>query len=119
MKRKDNFKEVQDLRETLTRLGKMRYESFVMPESTDEFGGGEEEIDIETTPEQPQETQMEQPMYDDEVRSAIVQIRKISIGIIAKLADNPTSESYTFMKRVLDMSDKAMESMNKGGEEVK
>jgi hypothetical protein len=56
--------------------------------------------------------QMDNPQFNEEVKQAIIQIRKISIGIIAKLADNPTSESYTFMKRVLDMSDKAMESMN-------
>lgn len=119
--RKTNFreiKEIRDIRETLNRYGKSTYESFVMPEGNDyeeEYDGGYQEGG-----DMPQEMGDEQsPMFDSEVREAIVKIRKISIAIIAKLADNPTSESYTFMKRVLDMSDKAMESITKNGEDVK
>ena len=87
-------------------------ENFIMPDereyADDEMPSNEEEI-----VRRPNDNNG----FTEEIKQAIVQIRKISIGVIAKLADNPMSEGYTFMKRVLDMSDKAMESINNGNED--
>ena len=94
---------VNEMRNTLRKMRNLTLENFIMPED-----GYDEEM--------PQEEQPKDNGYDNDIIQAIVQIRKISIGVIAKLADNPMSEGYTFMKRVLDMSDKAMESINNGGE---
>ena len=102
----DNMREINEMRNMLSGIKKLTLENFIMPEEGDEEEGeyGDEE--------QPQSAPMDE--FTEEIKQAIVQIRKISISVIAKLADNPTSEGYTFMKRVLDMSDKAMESLNGG-----
>lgn len=110
--KKTNYNAVSALRETLNKLNNLTLESYIMPDEENMYSedGGYEDDVLNERPED---------KFNDEVKQAIVQIRKISIGIIAKLADNPTSESYVFMKRVLDMSDKAMESMNNEGKEVR
>ena len=101
---KENIGVVNEMRNTLDKIRNLTLENYIMP---DDEGYGEEQM--------PQETEKDNG-FDEQIIQAIVQIRKISIGVIAKLADNPMSEGYTFMKRVLDMSDKAMESINNGGE---
>lgn len=116
MAKRDNFESVNEVRNTLHKIKQLTLESFVMPGEQNPYEGGMPSDREEMMAGEEMETQQNQPMYDEEVKQAIVKIRKIAIGIIAKLADNPVSESYTFMKRVLDMSDKAMESMNNGGE---
>lgn len=107
--RKDNYKNIQEIKNLLKISKRPIVENFMM---------GEEEAPVDYDEEEVvHREKRDEGIEFNEIREAIVQIRKISINIIAKLADNPTSESYTFMKRVLDMSDKAMESMNNNNAE--
>lgn len=110
LNRRDNINSVREMRKSLSKMRNLTLENFILPDE-DEYEGDEmpqgEEI---------MRRDEEQNGFTEEIKQAIVQIRKISISVIAKLADNPMSEGYTFMKRVLDMSDKAMESINNGNE---
>ena len=109
--RKDNIDSVKKMRESLTKMRNLTLENFIMPDE-----GEFEEHEGPANEDEIIRNQQEGNGFTEEIKQAIVQIRKISIGVIAKLADNPMSEGYTFMKRVLDMSDKAMESINNGNE---
>lgn len=114
MKRKDNFRAINEMRKMLSTTKKLTLENFIMPE--------EDETPYEGEPssgEQRQEQAKKQESstvdvteYSAEVEQAIVEIRKISIGVIAKLANKVNSNSYQYMKKVLDMSDKALAEMN-------
>ncbi len=44
------------------------------------------------------------------IKNEIDQIRQIALKTIAKLAENPTAESYQMMKKIWMMCDKAIES---------
>ena len=109
--RKDNIDSVKQMRESLSKMKKLTLENFIMPDE-----GEFDEHEPISKEEEIIQKQEEGNGFTEDIKQAIVQIRKISIGVIAKLADNPMSEGYTFMKRVLDMSDKAMESINNGNE---
>ena len=50
---------------------------------------------------------------DAEIKPLIDQIRVLSLKGIAKLANNPTSESYQLLKKIWQTVDKAAESANK------
>ena len=110
MRRKDNMTAVEEMRKSLSLTKKKLFEDFVVGDAESPYDEGvyEPEEDFEALEEKPVQ---DEHSFSADIKDAIVKIRKISIGVIAKLADNPTSESYTFMKRVLDMSDKALESM--------
>lgn len=122
MRNKGNYGAVLEMKHSLEKIKNLTLEGFVMPGENDHFGEGDEgqfqgpendaPVGQENAAQQEEGGEMQ---FDSNVMEAIVQIRKIAIGVIAKLADNPVSESYTFMKKVLDMSDKAMESVHNGG----
>lgn len=108
--KRDNFEAVNELRESIGLMRKHMDESFVIAnpekdidkvgEENDDISLGKEDFSTEVTTN-----------YNEDVKKAIKEIRKIVIGVIAKLADEPSSDSYEFMKRLLDMSDKAMLSL--------
>lgn len=50
---------------------------------------------------------------DAEIKPLIDQIRVLALKGIAKLANNPTSESYVLLKKIWQTVDKAAESANK------
>lgn len=51
------------------------------------------------------------------VKKEIDEIRKIALQTIARLAEDPTSESYQMMKKIWVMCDKALESALQGGDD--
>ena len=50
---------------------------------------------------------------DAEIKPLIDQIRVLALKGVAKLANNPTSESYQLLKKIWQTVDKAAESANK------
>lgn len=108
MKRKDNYNEVNELRNTLSKIKKLTLESFIMPEedSFEEEDYGDEEI-LSNNEEMP----MERGGISD-IEKELIQIRKIALSVINRLADQTSSESYDTMKRIWSLVDKAIESKN-------
>ena len=102
MRRRDNIKDVEELRKMLTETKKLTLEGFIMPE--EEESSFEEEMPIQK--EEPQEMPMRDTMN---IEKELTQIRKITLSVINRLADQPTSESYDIMKKIWNMVDKAIE----------
>lgn len=104
--RKDNFKDVEDLRKMLTETKRLTLEHYIIPEEDDSF---EEEM--------PQmEEEMPQEYSEDDIsgiEKELTQIRKIALSVINRLADQPTSPQYDTMKKIWNMVDKAIEQPNK------
>lgn len=119
MKKKDNFPAINEMRKMLGTTKKLVLENFIMPEEdeTDEYGDTSAEERVPEQPRQKSEVVDDVPQYSKEVKSAIVEIRKIAIGVIAQLANEVNSNSYQYMKKVLDMSDKALAEMSGNGQE--
>lgn len=44
------------------------------------------------------------------ISSSISQIRKIALGAISRISDNPTSPEYDLLKKIWNMCDKGIES---------
>lgn len=88
------------------------------------FNEGEEDYDFsEENDEQiPSENEYEIEMdntdcnntIEAEVKPMIDQIRKMALQGIAKLAEHPECETYTTLKKIWQMVDKAIENQNKG-----
>ena len=47
-----------------------------------------------------------------DIEKELIQIRKIALSVINRLADQTSSESYDTMKRIWSLVDKAIESKN-------
>lgn len=105
MRRKDNFKEVSDLREMLSRTKRLTLENYILPEEDNSFD--EEMPSVEE--ELPQEASSDMSNIEEE----LTQIRKIALSVINRLADQPTSPQYDTMKKIWNMVDKAIEQPNK------
>lgn len=107
MKKRDNFKEVNDMRKMLAETKRLTLEHYILPEEEDSF---EQEI--------PQEDNiLPQQEMDNEVsgiEKELTQIRKIALSVINRLADQPTSPQYDTMKKIWNMVDKAIEQPQKG-----
>ena len=97
------------------------FESFMMPEYEDENPEGvnpyedDEEIMVKHDEEASDEEGM--PMKQSKIsgiEKELTDIRKIALSVIARLADQPTSEQYDLMKRIWNLVDKAMEEPTKG-----
>lgn len=107
-RKRDNFSAIDEMRKMLTETKRLTLESFIMPEDDsfeDEYG--DEEI-LSDRGEQ-------MPMEDNgisNIEKELIQIRKIALSVINRLADQPTSESYDTMKRIWGLVDKAIESKN-------
>lgn len=110
MRRKDNFKAVNDLRKMLTETKRLTLENYILPEEEETF---EDEI--------PQEDDVlpQQEMDNDVtgIEKELTQIRKIALSVINRLADQPTSEDYNTMKKVWNLVDRAIENTNNNGNE--
>ena len=105
MRRRDNFKEVNDMRKMLSETKRLTLEHYILPEE-DSF---EEEM--------PQEDDILPQDNGHDVtgiEKELTQIRKIALSVINRLADQPTSPQYDTMKKIWNMVDKAIEQPQKG-----
>lgn len=104
MRKRDNFAEINEMRKMLSEVKSLTLENFIMPEE-DSF---EEEM--------PQEDDvlLQQKMDNDvtDIEKELIEIRKIALSVINRLADQTSSESYDTMKRIWSLVDKAIESKN-------
>ena len=105
MRRKDNFKEVSDLREMLSRTKRLTLENYILPEEDNSFD--------EEMPSVDEELPQEAPGDMSNIEEELTQIRKIALSVINRLADQPTSPQYDTMKKIWNMADKAIEQPNK------
>ena len=105
MRRRDNFKEINDMRKMLSETKRLTLEHYILPEE-DSF---EEEM--------PQEDDI-LPQDDGRdvtgIEKELTQIRKIALSVINRLADQQTSPQYDTMKKIWNMVDKAIEQPQKG-----
>jgi hypothetical protein len=104
MRRKDNFKAVNDLRKMLTETKRLTLENYILPEEEESF---EDEM--------PDDEVLQRNSNDmSSIEKELTQIRKIALSVINRLADQPTSPQYDTMKKIWNMVDKAIEQPQKG-----
>ena len=106
MRKRDNFKDVEDLRKMLTETKRLTLENYILPEEEEPF---EDEM-----PPMEEEFPQEAPSDMSGIEKELTQIRKIALSVINRLADQPTSEQYETMKKIWNMVDKAIEQPQKG-----
>ena len=103
MRRKDNFKAVNDLRKMLTETKRLTLENYILPEEEEPF---EDEM--------PDDEVLQRSSNDmSSIEKELTQIRKIALSVINRLADQPTSPQYDTMKKIWNMVDKAIEQPQK------
>lgn len=110
LNKRDNFSAINDLRRLLNETKRLTLEQFVLPED-DEYGDnygeyGDEEI-LNSRNQQPTDNN-----GVADIEKELIQIRKIALSVINRLADQTSSESYDTMKRIWSLVDKAIESKN-------
>ena len=98
-------------------------ETFILPEGFDD-GMGQTSTPPAQTP-QPTTTQPVNQQNNNEqvpvenkisgIEKELTDIRKISLNVITRLADQPSSEQYQLMKKIWNTVDKAIENGNNGG----
>ena len=108
--KKTTLKEnISALKKLSTRMPKSINEaiSFNEMEGDDELGGIEDE---------PMDEPMDKPMETDEpnIDGFIANMRKESLGIMKKLADDPDNAVYQFAKKIFQLADKAHEDQKEG-----
>lgn len=103
MRRKDNFSAINEMRENLHRIKKLTLENFIMPED-------EEPYDDEEVLRRDDSFSERGGISD--IEKELIEIRKIALSVINRLADQTSSESYDTMKRIWSLVDKAIESKN-------
>lgn len=99
-------------------------ETFILPEGFDD-GMGQPSAPSQApqpTPTQPVNQQTnnnnEQIPVENKIsgiEKELTDIRKISLNVITRLADQPSSEQYQLMKKIWNTVDKAIENGNNGG----
>ena len=89
---RDNFSAINEMRENLGKIKKLTLEHFIMPEEDEESF--------------PQKSGI------SDIEKELIEIRKIALSVINRLADQTSSESYDTMKRIWSLVDKAIESKN-------
>lgn len=109
--KRDNISAINEIREMLGTTKKLTLESFIMPEEDDSF------VDTETNSDETivsQDTVGNKKIQGDvsNIEKELIEIRKIALNVINRLADQTTSESYDTMKRIWSLVDKAIESKN-------
>ena len=106
MRRRDNFRDVRNLGKMLTEMKKLTLEHYILPDEEEETFG-------EEMP--PMEDEMPQKGKSDmsNIENELIQIRKIALSVINRLADQTSSESYDTMKKIWSLVDKAIEQPNK------
>ena len=113
MKKKITIKEnIGQLKRISSRIPKTINEAINFnDEYDDEMMGDEEEV--EEPMEEPAKPQMgaeEEPNID----GFIANMRKESLGIMKKLADDPDNAVYQFAKKIFQLADKAHEDQKEG-----
>lgn len=119
------MKQVNEMRAMINEIKDMLYEptltveSFILPEDLEQDEYPEEESFQETEfseqmPSQQGEENvpMQQENNYSDIQKEIIQIRKIALSVITRLADNPSSESYDLMKKIWNMIDKVNDNKN-------
>lgn len=108
-RKKHNFPAIDEMRKMLTETKRLTLENFIMPEE-DEYDdmpsmrGGQ--------PEDEEEILRGNDSGIANIEKELIQIRKIALSVINRLADQTSSESYDTMKRIWSLVDKAIESKN-------
>jgi len=114
-KKRDNFNEVKDLRKKLTEMKKLTLEGFIMPdedESHDDYEDYGDYDDDRVLRRDREEGSFESGEGISDIEKELIEIRKIALSVINRLADQTSSESYDTMKRIWSLVDKAIESKN-------
>ena len=112
--KKTTLKEnISALKKLSTRMPKSINEAlnFNEMEGDDELGGIEDE-----PMDEPMDKSMDKPMETDEpnIDGFIANMRKESLGIMKKLADDPDNAVYQFAKKIFQLADKAHEDQKEG-----
>lgn len=107
---KDNFGAINEMRNSLNKIKKLTLESFIMPEKEEETYG--EEGVTQETPQEEEGVAKQDIQGLDNIEKELIEIRKIALSVINRLADQTNSESYDTMKRIWSLVDKAIESKN-------
>lgn len=107
---KDNFGAINEMRNSLNKIKKLTLESFIMPEEEEETYG--EEGVTQETPQEEDEVAKQDIQGLSNIEKELIEIRKIALSVINRLADQTNSESYDTMKRIWSLVDKAIESKN-------
>ena len=112
--KKTTLKEnISALKKLSTRMPKSINEAlnFNEMEGDDELGGIEDE-----PMDEPMDKPMDKPMETDEpnIDGFIANMRKESLGIMKKLADDPDNAVYQFAKKIFQLADKAHEDQKEG-----
>lgn len=108
MKRRDNFDAINEMRESIGKIKKLTLEHFIMPGEDDAPYEREEPVEREGGFEE----RMPKESGISDIEKELIEIRKIALSVINRLADQTTSESYDTMKRIWSLVDKAIESKN-------
>lgn len=106
--RKDNFKDVEELRNMLSETKRLTLEHYIIPEEDNSF-------EKEEMPKENYNDFHEEENGNDVsgIEKELTQIRKIALSVINRLADQPTSPQYDTMKKIWNMVDKAIEQPQK------
>lgn len=112
MKRQSNRQIIDEMKLMLEDNPKLTLESFVMPsvrENEEEEYGEEQPTEDNVPMGEPEE------MTDNSsIEKELTQIRKIALGAINKLADNPSSNLYKVFKQIWNTVDRAVDSNDNG-----
>lgn len=103
MRKQDNFNSVKEMKKMLNEARKLTLENFILPEEETEVT--KEEVPVKEEPQSSKEDL-------NNIEAELIQIRKIALSVINRLADQPTSESYNTMKRIWSLVDKAIDDKN-------
>ena len=112
-RRKDNYSAINEIKKMLGTTKKLTLEGFIMPDEDvpyDEDGQSEEFEARQDNADGFQEADKTSGISN--IEKELIEIRKIALSVINRLADQTGSESYDTMKRIWSLVDKAIESKN-------
>lgn len=112
MKKKITIKEnIDQLKRISSRIPKTINEAINFEDYDDEMMDDEPMGDeIENKPMEKPQPEMDEPNID----GFIANMRKESLGIMKKLADDPDNAVYQFAKKIFQLADKAHEDQKEG-----
>ena len=112
MKKKITIKEnIGQIRRISSRIPKTINEALNFNEDYDDEMMDDEPMDDEMMDDEPQASAaVEEPNIDN----FIANMRKESLGIMKKLADDPDNSVYQFAKKIFQLADKAHEDQREG-----
>lgn len=113
MKKKITIKEnIGQIRRISSRIPKTINEALNFEGYDDEEMMDDEPVDDEMPEEQPQAAA--QATDEPNIDGFIANMRKESLGIMKKLADDPDNAVYQFAKKIFQLADKAHEDQKEG-----